>query len=58
VLKWVSYFVFIRKLKSSKGKVYIQVIDKSSGTYIVVRSFGGAIEGDHWMLCVMQHSSG
>ena len=36
--------MYVRKLKSSSGKVYIQVIDKSSGKYKVVKSFGGAFE--------------
>jgi transposase len=34
--------VFIRKLKSSNGKVYIQVVDKGSGRYKVLKSFGSA----------------
>lgn len=32
--------MFVRKLKSKNGKVYIQVIDKSSGSYKVVKNFG------------------
>jgi transposase len=32
--------VFIRKLKSTNGKTYIQVVDKSSGKYKVVKSLG------------------
>ena len=36
--------MFIRELKSSKGKVYIQVVDKSSGKYRVLKSFGGAAD--------------
>lgn len=32
--------MFIRKLKSKNGKTYIQVIDKSSGRYKVLKSFG------------------
>jgi len=34
--------VFIRKLKASNGKVYVQVIDKSSGRYKVLKSLGGS----------------
>ncbi|NLB27043.1 MAG: IS1634 family transposase [Bacteroidales bacterium] len=32
--------MFIRKLKSKNGKTYIQVVDKSSGRYKVLKSFG------------------
>ncbi len=35
-------FVFIRKLKSPNGKLYVQVVDKSSGSYQVLKSFGGS----------------
>jgi len=34
--------MFVRKLKSSSGKTYIQVIDKSSGKYKVVKNFGSS----------------
>jgi transposase len=34
--------VFIRKLKSKSGKIYVQVVDKGSGRYKVLRSFGGS----------------
>lgn len=34
--------MFIRKLKSSNGQTYIQVIDKSSGKYKVLKSIGCA----------------
>jgi transposase len=34
--------MFVRKLKSKNGKTYIQVVDKSSGKYRVVKSFGSA----------------
>jgi transposase len=37
--------MFIRKLKLPNGKVYVQVIDKSSGSYRVVKSFGKAEQG-------------
>jgi len=42
VLIWEFYLclVFIRKLNSPNGKTYIQVVDKSSGKYKVVKSFG------------------
>ncbi|MCG8306651.1 MAG: IS1634 family transposase [Cytophagales bacterium] len=33
--------MFVRKLKSKKGKTYIQVVDKSTGSYRVLKSFGG-----------------
>ncbi len=35
--------MFIRKLKSPNGKLYVQVVDKSSGRYKVLKSFGGGI---------------
>lgn len=34
--------MFVRKLKSKNSKTYIQVVDKSSGRYRVVKSFGSA----------------
>ena len=34
--------MFLRKLKSKNGKTYLQVVDKSSGKYKVLKSFGGA----------------
>lgn len=34
--------MFIRKLKSSSGKIYVQVVDKSSGRYKVLKSFGSS----------------
>ena len=37
-------FVFIRKLKSAKGKFYVHVVDKSSCSYKVLKSFGGSKE--------------
>ena len=39
-------FMFIRRLKSKNGKTYIQVVDKSSRRYRVVKSFGGAKDTD------------
>ncbi len=38
----IFVFMFIRPLKSNNGKTYIQVVDKSSGKYKVLKSFGGA----------------
>ncbi|HYF70050.1 MAG TPA: IS1634 family transposase [Ohtaekwangia sp.] len=37
--------MFIRELKSSNGKIYIQIVDKSTGRYKVLKSFGGASGG-------------
>tara|TARA_R110001583_G_scaffold85292_4_gene223460 strand:+ start:12016 stop:13530 length:1515 start_codon:yes stop_codon:yes gene_type:complete len=34
--------VFVRQVKYKNGKIYIQVIDKSSGKYKVLKSFGGS----------------
>lgn len=34
--------MFIREVKSANGKVYVQVIDKSTGQYKVLKSFGGS----------------
>lgn len=34
--------MFVRKLKSKNGKIYVQVVDKSSGKYRVLKSFGSA----------------
>lgn len=34
--------MFLRRLKSKNGKTYLQVVDKSSGKYKVLKSFGGA----------------
>ena len=33
--------MFVRKLKSKNGKTYIQVVDKSTGRFKVLKSFGG-----------------
>lgn len=35
--------MYIREIKSSNGKSYVQVVDKSSGRYRVLKSFGGAV---------------
>ncbi len=34
--------MFVRQVKYKNGKIYIQVIDKSSGKYKVLKSFGGS----------------
>ncbi len=34
--------MFVRQIKHKNGKTYIQVVDKSSGRYKVVKSFGSA----------------
>lgn len=45
--------VFIRKLKSPNGKIYVQVVDKSNGRYKVLKSFGSFItESEHHQLIV------
>lgn len=36
--------MFVRKLKNSNGKTYVQVIDKSSGKYKVLKSIGSSEE--------------
>lgn len=36
--------MFLRKLKSKNGKTYVQVVDKSSGSYKVIKSLGGSDE--------------
>lgn len=38
--------MYVRKLKNSNGNTYVQVIDKSSGKYRVVKSFGGSDDAD------------
>ena len=35
-------FVFLRKIKSPKGKLNVRVVDKSFGSYKVLKSFGGS----------------
>ena len=35
--------MFVRKLKSKNGKTYVQVVDKSSGRYKVLKSFGSSV---------------
>lgn len=37
-------FMYIRELKHKNGRVYVQVIDKSTGRYKVVKSFGSVNE--------------
>ena len=34
--------MYIRKIKNANGKTYVQVIDKSSGKYKVIKSMGGS----------------
>ena len=34
--------MYIRRVKNSNGKTYVQVIDKSSGKYKVIKSMGGS----------------
>lgn len=34
--------MFIRKLKNSNGKTYVQIVDKSSGKYKVLKSIGSS----------------
>src|ERR1044072_784237 len=36
--------MYVRKVKNSNGKTYVQIIDKSSGKYRVVKSFGGSAD--------------
>jgi len=36
--------MFIKKVKSKSGKVYVQVIDKSSGKYKVAKSIGSSFK--------------
>ena len=42
VKKVYSFYMYIRKVKNSNGKTYVQVIDKSSSKYQVIKSFGGS----------------
>lgn len=32
--------MFVRKIKHSNGKFYIQVVEKNGGKYVVKKSFG------------------
>lgn len=36
--------MFVRKLKHSNGKIYVQIVEKQSGKYRVLRSFGGTVD--------------
>jgi transposase len=36
--------VFVRQLRSPNGKTYVQVVDKSSGAYKLLKSFGGSAD--------------
>jgi len=37
--------MFVRKLKSKNGRIYVQVVSKNSGKYQVLKSFGGSDSG-------------
>ncbi len=41
---FIFAFMFVRQLKHSNGRVYVQVVDKSSGRYRVLKSFGSSTE--------------
>lgn len=55
--------MFVRRLRSKNGRTYVQVVDKSSGRYKVLKSFGSADseenlkflsnKANHW---IKQHS--
>lgn len=36
--------MFVRKLKHSNGKIYVQIVEKQSGKYRVLKSFGGTAD--------------
>ena len=38
------FLMFVRKLKISNGKQYVQVVDKRGGRYKVLKSFGGSFD--------------
>ena len=38
--------MFIRELRHKNGRIYIQVVDKSSGRYKVLKSFGSSLTGE------------
>lgn len=42
--------MFIRKLKSPNGRSYLQVVDKSSGRYSVVKSFGSFDSAEQYQI--------
>lgn len=44
--------MFIRKIKSGNGRTYVQVVDKSSGSYKVLKSFGGGSRKDELLKLV------
>jgi len=46
--------MYIRELKHKNGRIYVQVIDKSSGRYQVVKSFGSVIESSQVKALVMK----
>ena len=39
-------FSFIRELRHKNGRIYIQVVDKSSGRYKVLKSFGSSLTSE------------
>ena len=44
MLKLTFLPIFVRKLKHPNGKIYIQVVQKQSGKYTVLKSFGSAFK--------------
>lgn len=38
--------MFVRKLKHSNSKIYVQIVEKQSGKYRVLKSFGGTADED------------
>ena len=38
--------MFIRELRHKNGRIYIQVVDKSSGRYKVLKSFGSSLTSE------------
>ena len=44
MLKLTFFRVFVRKLKHSNGKIYVQVVQKQPGRFLVVKSFGGTAD--------------
>ena len=49
--------MFIRKLRSPNGKLYVQVVDKSSGKYKVVKSFGSCADDNINGLSALMHKA-
>jgi transposase len=44
IIAFTFVFMYVRELKHKNGRIYVQVIDKSSGKYKVVKSFGSVKE--------------